>query len=205
MLLLITKAMPSLMGFALDPDPCHIGRLVQPREFSNLKGLVESGLPWAADNDAFQGFKREPFVKMLKALEGVPGCLFVAAPDVVADSARTITYFEEWAPIIRAHGLPVALVAQDGLEQPPWADFDALFIGGSTVWKLGADARRLVAEARARGKWVHMGRVNSVRRLQYARSIDCDSVDGSGWARFSDAMLPKGLSELSGPPQLGLL
>ena len=27
--------------------------------------------------------------------------------------------------------------------------------------------------------WVHMGRVNSQRRLRYAHAIGCDSVDGT--------------------------
>ncbi|MET7951049.1 hypothetical protein [Micromonospora sp. NPDC005324] len=33
---------------------------------------------------------------------------------------------------------PAALVAQDGLKAPavPWHAIDALFIGGSTAWKL---------------------------------------------------------------------
>lgn len=43
--------------------------------------------------------------------------------------------------------------------------FDVLFLGGSTAWKLGSAARRLTTEAKARGKQVHMGRVNSLKRL----------------------------------------
>ena len=56
--------------------------------------------------------------------------------------------------------------------------FDVLFIGGSTDWKLGAAARGVVKEAKARGKRVHMGRVNSLRRYRYAEAIGCDTVDG---------------------------
>ena len=36
-----------------------------------------------------------------------------------------------------------------------------------------------MAEAKAHGKWVHMGRVNSLKRLQYAAAIGCDSADGT--------------------------
>ena len=61
----------------------------------------------------------------------------------------------------------------------PWDDFDALFIGGTTDWKLGDGAAQLVREAKRRGKWVHMGRVNSLRRMIYAESIGCDSADGT--------------------------
>ena len=69
-----------------------------------------------------------------------------------------------------------------------------LFIGGTTTWKLGPAARRLVAEAKARGKHVHMGRVNSQRRYNYARHIGCDSVDGTYLAFGPDVNLPDVLS-----------
>jgi hypothetical protein len=78
-------------------------------------------------------------------------------------------------------GLPVALVAQDGLEHldVPWTWFDVLFIGGSTGWKLGPGAASLAEEAHRRGKRVHMGRVTSWKRLRYAAHIGCDSADGT--------------------------
>jgi hypothetical protein len=42
-------------------------------------------------------------------------------------------------PVIRGLGFRAAYVAQDGHElfAPPWDEFDCLFIGGSTAWKLG--------------------------------------------------------------------
>lgn len=106
---------------------------------------------------------------------------FAAAPDVVADAAATLTRSAPFLPAIRALGIPAALVAQDGLQDlpVPWDDFDALFIGGTTTWKLGPHARHLTREAKARGKWVHMGRVNSDRRYRYAAWTGCDSADGT--------------------------
>ena len=70
---------------------------------------------------------------------------------------------------------------QDGQEHLPvsWQLCDAAFIGGSTPWKLGPAAADLAAQARARGLWVHMGRVNSLRRLRHAVAIGCRSVDGT--------------------------
>jgi hypothetical protein len=100
----------------------------------------------------------------------------------------------------------VGFVAQDGCEHglvPPWWSFDALFLGGSTAWKLGPDARALAGRAKQRGKWLHMGRVNSLRRLRYAQAIGCDSVDGSSWARWRNTHLPAGLAALD-EPQLPL-
>jgi hypothetical protein len=82
-----------------------------------------------------------------------------------------------------------------------WPRIDALFVGGSTQWKLGPSAEALVAEAKARGKWVHMSRVNSARRIRYAASIGCDSIDGTKWVRWRDAYLDSGL-DLAGGPQI---
>jgi hypothetical protein len=94
---------------------------------------------------------------------------------------------------IRAVGYPAALVAQDGLEDLPisWSSFDAVFLGGTTQWELGPAAARLAQKARRRGLWVHMGRVNSLRRLRYAHSIGCHSVDGIFLAYGPDRNLPR--------------
>lgn len=72
-------------------------------------------------------------------------------------------------------------------------------------WKLGPDARGLVAAAKARDKWVHMGRVNSFKRIAYARHIGCDSVDGTFLIRGPDTNLKRlrgWLDDLSAQPEL---
>jgi len=92
----------------------------------------------------------------------------------------TSLLFEEYAPLLWRHGLPPAYVLQEpGVEYDhawiPWGSTRALFIGGATnEFKLGPEVEAIVAEAHARGLWVHMGRVNSLRRLAYAASIGCD-------------------------------
>jgi hypothetical protein len=202
MLLLLTKAVPTLVRYA---HP-NLGRLVTPRHYTNPLGMVAAGLPWAADNDAYSGFDQDAFCRMLDALAGLPGCRFVTAPDVVADAAATLDQFWPWACKILAAGLPVALAAQDGLERlpVPWDVLDALFIGGSTRWKMSEYAADLVAEANARGKWTHMGRVNSHRRIEHANAIGCDSADGTSYVRYTDRWLPGALAAVSAPPQLRL-
>ena len=109
------------------------------------------------------------------------------------DAVATMARFSRWARVVRAFGFPVALVAQDGLttQTAPWDAFDAICIGGTTTWKLGAEARALVGIARALGKHTHMGRVNSIRRLRYAESIGVQSVDGTGYSKFPEAMLSR--------------
>ena len=153
------------------------------------------GVTWCADNGCFSDKWDEAkwWQFLVDNAHHADSCLFAVAPDVVGDAWRTGIKSRPWLGKIRALGYPVAWVAQDGQEcQPiPWPDIDCLFIGGSTEWKLGAAARELVAEAKRRGKWVHMGRVNSRRRFDYARLIGCDSVDGTYLTFGPDQNLPK--------------
>ena len=145
------------------------------------------GQPWAADNGRWSAPQNYTDKKYLAWLAKMPreSCLFATAPDVVGDAEATLAMSAPLFAPIRAIGYPVALVAQDGLtpNMVPWDDIDALFIGGTTDWKLGLEVPPLTDEAKRRGKWVHMGRVNSWRRFDYARSIGCDSADGT-YLRF---------------------
>jgi hypothetical protein len=166
---------------------------------------VDNGCGPGKDGQITGGYPGdEAYLHMLARLadDVIPGytdpdrtrCLFAVAPDVLCDAAATLrrigmSRMFDW---IRYLNFPVALVAQNGLEDltVPWDDFDVLFVGGDTEWKLGPAARALVAEAKARGKWVHMGRVNSLRRLRYAAAIGCDSADGTYLAFGPDVNLP---------------
>lgn len=186
MLLLVTKSLPEIVR---KPG---LGRLFQPRHCNAVDATIAAGIPWAADNDGFQGFKPGPWFTMMGKLANKGGCLFVAAPDVVADWEATRVLWDIYWPVIHDADLPAAVVLQDGCEQVP-SEADAVFVGGSTVWKMSDAARRLVDDAKDRGLWVHMGRVNSNRRLQLAASWGCDSVDGSGWAKFFDTHIDRGL------------
>ncbi len=58
-----------------------------------------------------------------------------------------------------------------------------------TEWKTEPAAALLVREAKARGKYVHMGRVNSGRRWRYAALLGCDSADGTFVAIAPDTNL----------------
>jgi hypothetical protein len=158
---------------------------------------IPEGAGWCADNGCFgKGFPGEDaWLAWLDSFtpEQRSRCLFATAPDVVADAAGTLDRSTPWLPKIRELGYPAAFVAQDGAETVgvPWDEFDALFLGGTTEWKLGPHAAQLTREAKARGKWVHMGRVNSERRLRYAAAIGCDSVDGTYLVFGPDQNLPK--------------
>lgn len=218
---LVTTAHGSLFEHQ-DPDGRlvhrNLGRLVQPRHCAGADLTDRAGIPWAADNDCFQGLDRDAFCRMLDRLQRVAGtsldrpppvrsrCLFVAVPDAVGDAALTARMFERWSSAVRRRGLPAALVAQDGLELMPrwlgsvWPRVDALFVGGSTAWKLGPHAADLVADALGRGKHVHWGRVNTRERYRYCAAVGGHSFDGSGLARWRHTLLDRALAWTLEPP-----
>jgi hypothetical protein len=72
----------------------------------------------------------------------------------------------------------------------PWDEFDVLFIGG-TQWKMSSHAADLVAEAKARGKGTHAGRVNSEQRYLHFLKLGCDSADGTFLTYGPDVNLPR--------------
>jgi len=173
--------------------------LIDVIETPKQGNLPVAGALWCADNGCFgAGYPGdEEWFGWLEANSArARTCVFAVAPDVVGDAAATLARSAPWLPRIRELGYPAAFVAQDGLEDlvVPWDSFDVLFIGGSTEWKLGPHARAVVAEAKAHGKWVHMGRVNSLKRLRYADAIGCDSADGTYLTYAPDANLSAVLS-----------
>jgi hypothetical protein len=170
---------------------CPTGRLFSPLNgFTPDDDLEVCG----ADNGGFSAFNPDAFMRKLERISEVKHlCKFVACPDVVVigphgpvgDARRTLEVFEYWYP--RICDWPVALVAQDGQEHLPipWELISAVFIGGSTKWKLSHHAAAVIKAAKAMGKWVHAGRVNTPARFEYFEALGADSIDGTGLSRYS--------------------
>jgi hypothetical protein len=172
--------------------PDRLGHLLTPNNRNGIASLLKTGLLWAADNGAFAGFDVPRFRRLLRRIAGKPRCLFVVCPDVVGNARATLELFWVWHPEVEIAG-PTAFVGQDGAEDLalPWKYFSTFFIGGSTRWKLSQAAADLAREAKRRGKHVHMGRVNSRRRMQSALDIGCDSIDGSSASMYGDKYIHK--------------
>lgn len=171
-----------------------IGLLIQPGT-KGYVGHIPDYAAWTIDNGCFNRATYVGDEAYLAWLEKLPRtALFAPAPDVVGDAAATLAKSLPVLAKIRALGFKAAFVAQDGSEAEgmiPWEAFDVLFIGGSTEWKLGPAAAALIAEARARGKGVHMGRVNSGKRYKLAMSLGAHTADGTYLAFGPSTNLPK--------------
>lgn len=174
----------------------YLGWLNTPRHNGDFRAYERFfvSLPVAADNSAFVDFDEKRYLRFVAK---TPASIeWITAPDKVTDADMTLDLFDRWYP--RISHLPLALVGQDGMEDKdlPWEHFDCFFIGGSTRWKLSDAAGSIAIEAKRRGKRLHMGRVNSNTRLRYAYDLHCDTVDGTGYSRYSKLRLKPALDYL---------
>jgi hypothetical protein len=183
-----------LSGTVLRPHPEGVGVMLTPQ----MGNKLPDDTWWAADNGCFsnpESFNWGIYKRFLDKRLATHGekCLFVTAPDVPFDMDGTLQRFELYRDRLMDIQAPIALVTQDGMgiEDVPWNDISALFVGGSTEWKLGHESATLMMEARRRGHWVHVGRVNSLRRLQAAASCGAQSADGTYLKYGPDVNLPK--------------
>lgn len=179
-------------------DAMRAGLIGQMVTYKSGNRLVD-GATFAIDNGVVAIADKQPvtdphwseqrWLACLDRYQGVPGCLFAVVPDVVGDADATNRRWALHHGAVRNRGYRAAYVIQNGCQTIP-ASAGAVFIGGDDTFKLGLDAARLVRQAKAGGLWVHMGRVNTLRRLRYAALIGCDSVDGTTLAWGPDRNLP---------------
>ena len=185
-----------------------VGHLIVPRQWNDPDSL-DLTFPWAMDNGCFGGLDEGGFVRMLYAYRKQAGCLFVTVPDKVSDAAATLQLWPFWSRVVRSLGHSPAFVAQNGLtsDRIPWDEFGTIFIGGDDTFKDGPEVRTLCAYAKARGKWIHWGRVNGKRRYELALKAGADSIDGTGFSRHPDINIPekdRWHSEIRQQPELTL-
>ncbi len=174
-----------------------VGLLIQPGSY--MAERVKPFACWAADNACYppdESWSPAKWLRMLGTIDDLDEetkakCLYLLAPDMPCDHQKTVERFRKWLPALRVLGLPVAFAIQDGatVDTVPWDEFEVAFLAGSTEWKTGEEAYIMATEARRRGKWVHMGRVNSWERLDWASTIGCDSADGTFIKHGKPAMM----------------
>lgn len=162
---------------------CDVGQLLTPLTRFRLQ---KPDLPWAIDNGAYARFAEKSFLSLLEREEHhKANCIFVTAPDVVGSARRTLEVFDRWKG--RLASWPIALAIQDGQEHLgiPWDDIAAVFVGGTTHFKMSSHAAHIIQAAKILGKWAHVGRVNDPGRFEYFEKIGADSIDGTGISRYT--------------------
>ncbi len=179
--------MIALLDNGQDLEQCEaeigvpVGQLLTPLTSYSLRARK-----FAIDNGGFNEVDVDGVVRLMKREEqNRDRCFFVTAPDVACSALRTIELFHHFKPLFK--GWPVAFVCQDGQEHlpMPWDEIDAIFIGGSTNWKCSQHAVHLIKAAKALGKWVHAGRVNTASRWSHFEKLGTNSGDGTGIGRYT--------------------
>ena len=170
-------------GFRLIVGPDQLGRVTR---------ALPLPLPHALDNGAWGAFAgARPWdagaYREALARWGA-GADWLVVPDVVGDSVATLVQADKWLGEL----LPVApclLAVQDGMTTADagrvlGAGAAGVFVGGSTAWKW-ASLPMWATYARERGAYLHVGRVNSQRRIRWCADLGAHSTDGTSASRFS--------------------
>jgi hypothetical protein len=97
----------------------------------------------------------------------------------------------QWIDVVLAQCPRVLIAVQDGMGTDDVRSFlgdrVGIFVGGSTAWKestieIWADLGIKI------GCWVHVGRVNSARRLRLCTASGVTSFDGTSASRFATTL-----------------
>lgn len=205
MRILVSGATATMREIASSPESGMyadwLGVLVTPQTGNRLCALP---YPWAADNAAFSAPDDDKFWKLCIDSWGMDRhCppLWVAVPDVVADHQATRRLFDDWTSHWRYEigtiPFPLSFVLQDGCtaDEVPWDEIDAVFVGGSTKFKL-RESEPLIREAKLQQKLVHIGRVNTMQRLRFAFDVGADTVDGTSFSMFPKTYIPPAVQYL---------
>lgn len=182
------------MKYLLDVSPSSLQSRLCDRVAGQFLTPLTNYRLWeglfAVDNGGYSGFDADAFKRLLSRIKDhAERCLFVSCPDIVGSCRRTLELFRrrhEWI----TGDWPVALVAQDGIEDAdiPWDELDAIFIGGRDPWKDSQAAVDVVVTAKMLGKHAHVGRVNSPARYRKYSAAGADTCDGTGVVRYSHMM-----------------
>lgn len=158
----------------------------------SARGVLRTeGFRYALDNGAWTAFQRKEafdFGAFEKAVAQLgAGADFIVAPDIVLGGLESLRLSESWLP--RLTPVATTLVAvQNGMTTqdiaPLLSSRVGVFVGGDTAWKL-ATMPTWGALGAQRGAIVHVGRVNSERRIKACIAAGVTSFDGSNLSRYA--------------------
>jgi hypothetical protein len=160
--------------------PGHVGHLLSPGGWRR----PDPAFPYAIDNGAFAAwtagrpFDADAFLGLLARVKREPvQPEWVAVPDVVMDRGATLSMWQHWAPVVADLGVPLAFVVQDGMKAVDVpTEAQMVFVGGSTPWKW-----LTLPMWCEQGRRVHVGRVNTAKRLRQCARLGVESCDGTGY------------------------
>lgn len=190
---------PPLRGYASRTGTLRNLRAMADADWRLLvsaKGCLRTeGMPYAMDNGAWSAYQQgvsfdeRAFGKAVDLLGA--GADWIVLPDIVAGGQRSLDYSVAWMQRLRGLSTPLLLAVQDGMSINEVRDLLSpsvgIFIGGTTSWK-EETAQQWGALARRRNCYLHVGRVNSQRRIAICAAAGADSFDGTSVTRFAKSI-----------------
>jgi hypothetical protein len=159
--------------------------------------LRHENMPYSLDNGAwscFQQGKAFDDLAFLRAVEKMgEKADWIVLPDIVLGGLRSLDLSLAWLERLRGLPTPLLIAVQNDVHPDDVRSFLSpsvgIFIGGDTAWK-EKTAVEWGKVARKRNCYLHMGRVNSARRIAICAAAGADSYDGSSASRFSCTVAP---------------
>lgn len=147
---------------------------------------------YALDNGAwpaFQAGRRLDLQLFCRALDRLgEEADFVVAPDIVLGGQESLALSRAWLPYVLDRTSRVLVAVQNGMTPAHLRDVVndrvGVFVGGDTAWK-EASLPEWGGLKRITGCYLHVGRVNSARRIRLCALAGSDSFDGSSASRFA--------------------
>lgn len=143
----------------------------------------------ALDNGAFKAYSyglKADFSKFLKRLNVAKYNNFFfdfcVVPDIVAGGNESLVFSNSYIDNLNKQyfGQKFYLVVQDGMSESEVlksiSKYSGIFVGGTLPWKLRT-SKDWIQLAHNHNKLCHIGRVGTVKRVLWAKSISADSVD----------------------------
>jgi hypothetical protein len=155
------------------------------------KPLLPEGFRYAIDNGAWHAFQTgKPFEegRFLSLVDRYADRAdWIILPDIVCGGLRSLEFSLGWRDRLRGINRPFLLAVQNGMTPNhviPFVGELGIFVGGDTEWKLETlpDWGEL---AHIAGCYLHVGRVNTRRRIRKCAMAGADSFDGSSASRYS--------------------
>jgi len=179
----------------------------------SAKGVLRhEGFRYGLDNGAWTSHQRnQPFdvTAFEQAVDVLgAGADWIVLPDVVLDGPRSLAMALDWLPRLSGGELAHVrklIAVQNGLSpeevRPYLSPLVGVFVGGDDGWK-EKNLGRWAALAKSCQTYVHVGRVNTARRIRLCADAGVDSFDGSSVSRYALTIGPLNRAVETGRAQL---
>lgn len=114
--------------------------------------------------------------------------IFAVAPDIVCGGPESLVLSLQWLSWLLERTSVALIAVQNGMTAedlaPHLGPRVGIFVGGDTTWK-ESSLPMWDKAAQVAGCYLHVGRVNTARRIRLCAMAGADSFDGTSASKFS--------------------